>query len=374
MKPLGDRIFISYRRADSEGYAGRLEDTLGDYFGKHRIFRDIGGIVPGEDFKQKSEEVAARAAAVIVLIGPGWLASQAEGRQRLRDPGDLVAMEVKAALDSGHVIVPVLVQGANMPREEDLPDALKGLARRNAVSVSDASWAQDTARLAKVLSIDVRSTVERRLDWLRLAVVGLLVVPFVLMLLKVADPAFRDQAIRSVGDSRTHVFKLAPSSLAKLTPEVRGALAPHHAELEAIEERDGRDRLRTTLKEMAGLDRAADVEAVMLCCTWSVADRKKAQTQAFSTLGAFCVVTVCLLLGLTRTWIEPSRRRYVWAAIAVGCVGVAGAFFYYLYNVEDSPYIWPSDEYFGIIATSIIIGLMLGLLALSGFKANDGVR
>lgn len=373
MKPVGDKIFISYRRSDSEGYAGRLEDTLSDYFGKDRIFRDIGGIVPGEDFKQKSEEIATKAAAVIVLIGPAWLTSQADGKPRLHDPDDLVAKEVKAALDSGHVIVPVLVQGANMPREDDLPEALKALSRRNAVSVSDANWALDTARLAKVLAIDVRSTFERRLDWLKLAVVCLLVLPFVVSMMKLADPDFRDKAIRSVADSRTYVFKLTAASLGKLKPDVQQTLRTHGAVLAAIEERDGKDRLRTTLRDAAGLDDAA-IDAVILCCTWSVADRKKDETQAFSTVGAICIVVVCLLLGLTRTWIDPSRRRFVWAAIAVGCAGVTGAFFYYLYNVEDSPYIWPSDEYFGIIATSVIIGTMLGLLTLSGFKPNDGVR
>lgn len=76
----------------------------------------------------------------------------------------------------------------------------------------------------------------------------------------------------------------------------------------------------------------------------------------------------------TRTWIDTSRLKFVWAAIVVGCVGVIGAIFYDLYNVEDSPCIWPSDEYFGIIATSIIIGIMLGLLTLSVFEPNDSVR
>jgi len=271
------------------------------------------------------------------------------------------------------VIVPVLVQGANMPREDDLPDALKPLSRRNAISVSDANWASDSARLAKVLAFDVRSTFERWLEWLKLAVVCLLVMPLVLSLMKIADPNFRDKAIRSVADSRTYVFRLTSSSLGKLKPEVQQTLQSHRGALEAIEERGGKDRLWTMLRDTAGLG-DADIDAVLLCCTWSVADRKKDETQMFSTVGAISIVVVSLLLALTRTWIDASRRKFVWAAIAVGCVGVMGAFFYYLYNVEDSPYIWPSDEYFAIIATSVVIGIMLGLLTLSGFKPNDGVR
>ncbi len=371
--PAGNRIFISYRRSDTEGYAGRLEDTLGEYFGKDRVLRDIGGIVPGEGFKQKSEEIAASAATVIVLIGPGWLSSQSGGKPRLHEPGDLVAKEVKAALDSGHVIVPVLVQGAIMPREEDLPDALKPLARRNAVSVNDASWGADTTRLAKVLAIDVRSALERKLDWLKLAVISLLVVPFVLSLVLIADPEFRNKAIRGEADGRTYVFKLTSQSLGRLNAGVRETLQKHRPALEELQDINSKDKLRRALQEISEIS-DADVETILSCCTWSVGEQKKAQTQAISAVNAIGIVLVCLLLGLTRTWIIPSSRKYVWAAMVVGCVGVVSAFFYYLRNIEDSFYIWRSDEYFGIVATSIIVGIMLGLLGLSGFKPNDSIR
>lgn len=369
----GGRIFISYRRSDTEGYAGRLEDTLKDYFGKDRILRDIGAIVPGEDFKQKSEEIASRAAAVIVLIGPAWLSSQAGGEPRLREPGDLVATEIKAALDSGHVVVPVLVQGANMPREDDLPASLKALARRNAVSVSDANWNADTIRLAKVLAIDVRSALERKLHWLKLAAVSLLLVPFVLSLVLIADPEFRDKAIRGEADGRTYVFKLTTQSLGRLKPEVRDILQLHKSTLAELQELNNKEKLGRALQDINGI-KDSDIDAILSCCTWSVGEWKKSETQAVSTVNAIGIVLVSLLLGLTRTWIHPASRKLVWAAISVGCAGVLSAFFYYLRNIEDSYYIWRSDEYFGIVATSIIVGIMLGLLGLSGFKPNDGIR
>ncbi len=370
---MGDRIFISYRRSDTEGYAGRLEDTLRGYFGKDRVFRDVGGIVPGEDFKQKSEETAAGAAAVIVLIGPGWLSCPAGGKPRLHEPGDLVATEIKAALDSGHVIVPVLVQGATMPRESDLPDALKPLARRNAVSVGDASWNSDTTRLAKVLSIDVRSVIERKLERLKRIVILLLVAPFVLSLILLGDPFFRDKAIRGEVDGRTYVFKLTEQSLGRLKPDVRDVVLRHESGLRAIQDVSSKEKLKKALDDIGAL-KDAEVEAVLACCTWSVGERKKADTQVVSTVNAIGILLACLLLGVTRTWIDPASRRYVWTAIGLGLGGVASAFFYYLRNIEDSYYIWRSDEYFGIIATSLLIGIMLGLLALSGFKPNDSIR
>lgn len=370
---MGDRIFISYRRSDTEGYAGRLEDALSEYFGKDRVLRDIGSIGAGEDFKRKSEEIASGAEATIVLIGPGWLSSQAGSKPRLHEPDDLVAKEIKAALDGGHVIVPVLVQGANMPREQDLPEAIRTLARHNAVSVNDANWRSDINRLAKVLAIDVRSTLERRLRWMKLAAVSLLLVPFVVSLVLIADPDFRNKAIRGEADGRTYVFKLTPQSLGRLSPELRAVLQAQRSSLEGLEDGHGKEKLRKALVDIAEIAEN-DIEAVLFHCTWSVGERKKAQTQMISTINSIGILLVCLLLGVTRTWIKPSSRRYVWAAVGFGGVGVTAAFFYYLRNIEDSFYIWRSDEYFGIVATSIIVGVMLGLLALSGFEPNDSIR
>ena len=128
-------IFISYRRSDTEGYAGRLQDALKAYFGAHRVFRDVGGITPGEDFKKKIEKSMESTGALIVLIGPDWLVSEDGNQPRLHESGDHLADEIRAALATKRVIVPVLVEGATMPREEDLPDDLTELSRRNAVSI-----------------------------------------------------------------------------------------------------------------------------------------------------------------------------------------------------------------------------------------------
>lgn len=370
---MGDRIFISYRRADTEGYAGRLEDALGQFFGRRRVVRDIGSIDPGQDFRQKSEEMAAGASALIVLIGPRWLEPASGGVPRLHEPGDLVAAEIRAGLAGGQAIVPVLVQGAVMPREDELPEALRPLARRNAVSVSDAQWPADTARLAKVLAIDVRSGLERQVDWLRRVVILLLIVPFIVSLVMLADPQFRAKAMRTEADGLTFVFKLTPRSLDRLDAPLREAVRAHAASLASVAGTRSRDQLAAPLEQITGMN-ADQLAAVLHCCTWTVMEQKKNDTQALATLGAICIVLASLLLGWTRSWIAPERRRYVWVSIAVGCGGVTAAFFYYLRNVEDSPFIWPSDEYFGLVVTCLLIGTMLALLAFSGFKPNDGMR
>ena len=195
---IQDTIFISYRRSDTEGYAGRLEDALKAYFGQDRVFRDVGGITAGEDFEEKIEQTMESAGALIVLIGPDWLVSRDGTQPRLHEPGDHVAGEIKAALGKKRVIVPVLVEGVNMPREEDLPDTLKELSRRNAVSISDAGWSDDTNRLAKVLAIDVSGSVaEQKLERLKLVVVSLLVVSMMVTFGFFASGEVLDLSIRS---------------------------------------------------------------------------------------------------------------------------------------------------------------------------------
>ena len=85
-KPEG-RIFISYRRADARGVAGRLSDTLGDYFGHDRVFRDIDDIAAGADFGHVIEGNLEAADAVIVLIGQDWATvTNSEGGRRLFVP------------------------------------------------------------------------------------------------------------------------------------------------------------------------------------------------------------------------------------------------------------------------------------------------
>ncbi len=146
------KILVSYRRDDSSGYAGRLYDRLVEHFAAERVFMDVQTIQPGVDFVRAIEEAVEASAVVIVLIGPRWLAaSDGEGRRRLDDPNDFVRLEVTAALERAVRIFPVLVGGASMPSQSDLPAPLTRLARYNAIELSDSRWAYDADRLVDAL-------------------------------------------------------------------------------------------------------------------------------------------------------------------------------------------------------------------------------
>ncbi len=143
-----NRVFISYRRDDAAGYAGRLEEALEKRVGHAGVFRDVRDIPPGEDFVAAIRARLSGAQTVLVLIGPLWAGGGAPGLRRIDDAADFVRLEVALALDSGARVVPVLLPGAEMPAEADLPEPLKPLARRHALSLSDAHWDADIARLA----------------------------------------------------------------------------------------------------------------------------------------------------------------------------------------------------------------------------------
>jgi outer membrane biosynthesis protein TonB len=142
-------IFISYRRYDASGYAGRLYERLARRFGKRRVFMDIDTLQAGLDFGQALDQAVENCDVLIALIGPGWLrAVDAEGHRRLDDPDDFVRMEIATALArDGIRVIPVLVGNAPMPRAEMLPDDLKPLARRHNFEISDERWEYDVGRL-----------------------------------------------------------------------------------------------------------------------------------------------------------------------------------------------------------------------------------
>lgn len=144
------RIFLNYRREDTRGYAGRLYDRLSNRFDEDQIFRDVDAIPPGIDFLEHIDGVVGQCDLMLVLIGESWVSvKDARGRRRLDDPNDFVGIEIAAALERNIPVIPVLIQGAKMPTEAELPEHLQGLARRNAVEMSDSHWNYDWERLTR---------------------------------------------------------------------------------------------------------------------------------------------------------------------------------------------------------------------------------
>ena len=149
---MTNRIFISYRRDDSQGSAGRLRDKLVQHFPPEHVFMDVDTVEPGIDFVTSIEKAVGDCDVLLAVIGKRWLSSvDSQGRPRLESPEDYVGLEIAAALARDIRVVPVLVDGAEMPRSEDMPRTIASLARRNAVSLRHDRFDDDSARLIEVL-------------------------------------------------------------------------------------------------------------------------------------------------------------------------------------------------------------------------------
>jgi hypothetical protein len=104
---------------------------LFQHFSQNKIFMDVDNLDPGVDFFEAIEASVGSCDVLIAVIGKRWLiSSDEEGRRRLDNPDDLVRLEIAAALKRNIRVIPVLVDGALMPRSSDLPDDLKLLVRR----------------------------------------------------------------------------------------------------------------------------------------------------------------------------------------------------------------------------------------------------
>lgn len=151
-------VFISYRREDSAGYAGRLFDILSAHVGRENTYMDLDTIEGGDDFSAVIVEKINLSAAVVAVIGRRWLTMTDDaGKRRLENPRDFVRIEIAKALERGIRVIPVLVGGAAMPQVTDLPDDLKPLCERQALEIRDSSFHPDTQQLIEDLDKALRA-------------------------------------------------------------------------------------------------------------------------------------------------------------------------------------------------------------------------
>lgn len=148
------KVFISYRRDDSQHQADRIFDALRRVVPKKNLFIDIDGIPAGVDFVDHLNKQVEQCDVLLALIGPDWIdTTSADGQRRLEDPRDFVRVEIAAALKRRIKVAPVLLDGATMPLERDLPPDIAELARRNAIEVRRNSFDADAERMIQKLGL-----------------------------------------------------------------------------------------------------------------------------------------------------------------------------------------------------------------------------
>src|SRR5215510_5212584 len=97
---------------------------------------DVDSIPIGLDFRKYLHDAVSRCDALVAVIGKNWCdAKTPGGKRRLEDARDHLRIEIEAALQRDIPVIPVLVQGANVPAEDLLPETIRSLAYRNGVSI-----------------------------------------------------------------------------------------------------------------------------------------------------------------------------------------------------------------------------------------------
>src|SRR5262249_54078899 len=149
------KVFISYRRDDSAGSAGRIRDRLESELGRNLLFMDVDGIPLGTNFSKVLHEEVSKCGVLLAMIGPNWPDARDEhGNRRLDDPNDFVRIEIAAALQRNVPVIPVLLEGARIPKATELPEDLKELSLRNGMEIRHASFQDDMNRLIRGLKED----------------------------------------------------------------------------------------------------------------------------------------------------------------------------------------------------------------------------
>ncbi|MBC8503476.1 MAG: toll/interleukin-1 receptor domain-containing protein [Chloroflexi bacterium] len=155
------KIFISYRRKDTQGFAIALYNQLRDRFGEEAIFMDIDVLKPGANFVEQLQMAVSKCEVLIALIGNQWLSIEDDdGNRRLDNPDDFVRVEIATAIERGIRVIPVLVMGATMPDVHDLPNRLKMFASVQAFFITDR-FNTDISQLINLLEEELLSDVPK---------------------------------------------------------------------------------------------------------------------------------------------------------------------------------------------------------------------
>jgi hypothetical protein len=150
---MAGEIFISYRRDDEPFAAKALYLELEKRFSTNNIFMDVeGGIPPGQDFAEVLRDRVAKCDIMLAVIGKKWISAvDSLGRRRLDNPNDYVRFEIEEALRLRKLVIPVLVNDADMPRPTDIPPSMDDFIRLQAVSFSLKRANTDPQAIAEVI-------------------------------------------------------------------------------------------------------------------------------------------------------------------------------------------------------------------------------
>ncbi len=122
---MAKKIFISYRRDDAKADARDLHNRLSRAFGGKNVFMDVDNLLVGQRFDEQLDGALEQCDVLLAVIGPRW--TEILNERSGPDERDYVRDEIAAALKRRIAVIPVLVDGAELPAPSELPDDIKDL-------------------------------------------------------------------------------------------------------------------------------------------------------------------------------------------------------------------------------------------------------
>lgn len=154
-------VFINYRGADAAWAATVVWQVWVQRLGEDRVFLDNRSIRFGEPFDEELLGAVRASAVLLAIIGRQWYGEQPDGSRLIDDENDWVRREIRHALEHKVPVVPVMVEGIQELRAQELPDELAILARFQYCTIRQHYWRSDLdGLLAKVCELDERLAAE----------------------------------------------------------------------------------------------------------------------------------------------------------------------------------------------------------------------
>ncbi len=143
-------LFVSYRRDDTKYSVGRVVDHLLDAFGEGTVFHDVGSIPAGLPFREVLGTKLANCEAGIVAIGPSWASAEDRNGVRIYGEDDTVRFEVQTLLSRSIPVIPLLLQDAELPRRDEVPDEIRPLLGCHSIRINwDPHFRDDVQELVE---------------------------------------------------------------------------------------------------------------------------------------------------------------------------------------------------------------------------------
>ena len=233
-----------------------LFDWLSERYGEDHVFMDVeGGIAPGLDWAQTIDRAVASSDLFLAVIGDTWLA---ELKRRIDDDHDFMRHELETALSRNMRLIPVLVEGAKLPPEDELPPSLVALRKREVYEIKTQRWRYERQAFLRAVdrALGVKrppalATASRRPSWMIAGLGGAALVAALAVLLVVVTS--RNGSGGASAEARSYVESV--NGLLQTSAEDRSDLGALIGEVQgnSLKRSDARDEIGRIIEQRSKL-------------------------------------------------------------------------------------------------------------------------